>query len=164
VDVAGVGYLVHSTHDWPDGDAVVHVHTVIREDAMDLYGFPTAADRDLFASLLGLQGIGPKTAMAALATIGAGGLAAAVATEDITALTAIPGIGTKSATKIMFELRSNPPAGLAEPTATAAPRTEAIAALRSLGYRPAEARRMVDAATGTTVEALVASALSTASA
>lgn len=168
VDVGGVGYFVHSGQDWPSGDAVVHVHTVVREDAMELYGFPSAADRDLFVAMLGLQGIGPKTAMSVLTTVGSAGLAAAVATENVSALQAIPGIGVKSARKIMFELRSNLPAGLAEAggagssTAGSSVRADAIAALQSLGYKPVEARRMVDAAEGDTVEAKVASALSAA--
>lgn len=168
VDVGGVGYFVHSGQDWPSGDAVVHVHTVVREDAMDLYGFPAAADRDLFVAMLGLQGIGPKTAMSVLATMGAAGLAAAVATEDVSALQAIPGIGVKSARKIMFELRANLPAGLARPDGAGPPagassiRADSIAALQALGYKPVEARRMVDSAEGNTVEAMVASALSAA--
>ncbi|AXV10252.1 Holliday junction DNA helicase RuvA (plasmid) [Euzebya pacifica] len=166
VDVGGVGYLVHSGYDWAEGDAVVHVHTVVREDAMDLYGFPTAADRDLFVAMLGLQGVGPKTAMAALTTVGAAGLAAAVAADDVSALTAVPGIGVKSARKIMFELRANPPEGLDDTTqasgkqSAATVRADAISALQSLGYKPVEARRMVDGANGETVEAIVASALS----
>ncbi|MGI9018280.1 MAG: Holliday junction branch migration protein RuvA [Euzebya sp.] len=124
LDVAGVGYRVRVPTGLRlpgDGDpgvanrglggpgvgnkVVLHTHLVVREDALDLYGFLLAADRDLFRVMLGVAGIGPKIALAAIDTLGSSGLRSAVVTDDVTALTAIPGVGRKGAQRLVLELR-----------------------------------------------------------
>lgn len=150
LDVQGVGYRVRV----PTGarlaglgeELTLHTHLAVREDAMDLYGFPSAADRDFFTVLLGVSGIGPRIALAAIDTLGASGLRAAVVTDDITALTAIPGVGKKGAERMALELRSKVgalPGGddplVGTPVAVAGDaRSEARMALSSLGYGAAE--------------------------
>lgn len=149
LDVGGVGYLVRV----PTGarlvglgeELVLHTHLAVREDALDLYGFPTAPDRDLFTVLLAVSGIGPRIALAAVDTLGADGLRAAVVTDDVTALTAIPGVGRKGAQRMVLELRSKvgalPASALdvrTAPTADADARGQARMALASLGYGAAE--------------------------
>ena len=111
VDVAGVGYQVTMTaRDLAalpsiGQEVVIHTHLHVREDVLALYGFGDAAGRDLFAILLGASGIGPKIAVAMLATLGVDGLRAAVLTDDVPALTAVPGIGTRTAQKLILDLR-----------------------------------------------------------
>jgi holliday junction DNA helicase RuvA len=111
VDVAGVGYQVTMTaRDLAalpsiGQEVVIHTHLHVREDVLALYGFVDAAGRDLFGILLGASGIGPKIAVAMLATLGADGLRAAVLTDDVPALTAVPGIGTRTAQKLILDLR-----------------------------------------------------------
>lgn len=112
VDVAGVGYEVHMTaRDLGElprigEDVVVHTHLHVREDVMTLYGFADRAGRDLFRVLLGASGVGPKLALAMLATLGPDELRTAVLGDDVKALTAVPGIGTRTAQKLILELRA----------------------------------------------------------
>ncbi|CAN5339955.1 Holliday junction branch migration protein RuvA [soil metagenome] len=153
LEVSGVGYRVRV----PTGarlagvgqGLVLHTHLAVREDAMDLYGFPEADDRDLFTVLLTVSGIGPRIALAAVDTLGATGLRSAVVTDDVTALTAIPGVGRKGAQRMVLELRSKigtlPGAdggpGLGDPPAAGVPtdaKAQARLALASLGYGAAE--------------------------
>ena len=145
VDVAGVGYEVAVTAsglaDLPGiGDeAVVHTHLYVREDQQALYGFLTADERELFRLLIGVSGVGPKVALAMLGTLSADELRTAVATEDIPALTIVPGIGKRSAQKLLLELRPR----LELPDAdvgSGGPGAEARAALEILGYRDEEIR------------------------
>lgn len=150
LDVQGVGYRVRvpvgARLGGIGGPITLHTHLAVREDAMDLYGFPTAPDRDLFTVLVGTSGIGPKTALAAIDTLGAEGIRGAVAAEDAVALTAIPGVGRKGAARMVLELRSKLgafPAGAdgavpTGPTAAADARGDARQALGSLGYGAAE--------------------------
>lgn len=151
LDVGGVGYLVRVPSGARLGgvgtEIVLHTHLAVREDAMDLYGFPGLGDRDLFQLLLSVSGVGPKLALAAVDTLGADGIRAAVIAEDVTGLTAIPGVGKKGAQRLVLELRSkvgmlpsSSPTGNGLPTAAAAddPRSEARQALSALGYGAAE--------------------------
>lgn len=112
IDVAGVAYeVLMSPRELaalpPLGDeVVVHTHLHVREDQMALYGFVDTAGRNLFRVLIGASGIGPKMGLAMLATLGPDDLRAAVLTDDVAALTAVPGIGTRTAQKLILELRS----------------------------------------------------------
>jgi Holliday junction DNA helicase RuvA len=112
IDVAGVGYEIQmSGRDlmaMPQigEDVVVHTHLHVREDLMMLYGFTDRAGRDLFRILLGASGIGPKIALAMLATLGPDAIRTAVLTDDVGALTSVPGIGTRSAQKLILDLRA----------------------------------------------------------
>jgi holliday junction DNA helicase RuvA len=150
LDVGGVGYLVRvptgARLAGPGEELTLHTHLAVREDAMDLYGFPQPADRDLFTMLLGVSGIGPRIAMAAVDTLGATGLRTAVIGDDVTALTAIPGVGRKGAQRMVLELRTKMgalPGGDVDVTTPSAvghedPKGQARAALASLGYGAAE--------------------------
>lgn len=155
LDVGGVGYHVHI----PTGTAVpatgtdlmLHTHLAVREDAMTLYGFTDAAGRALFTTLLGVTGVGPKLALAALGTLGSTGLRRAVVTEDVDALTIVPGLGKKSAQRLILELREKLGAFVADgvPGAVAATaagdvRSEVRQALAGLGYVPAEVAAAMD--------------------
>lgn len=151
VDVAGVGYLVHvaSLDRVPPRGEMVELHTSlqVREDSMTLYGFPDRAGLELFDLLLTSSGVGPRIALAALRTHRADVLRTAIATGDVATLTAVPGIGKKSADRLVLELRDKVGAGLdagrdvgvAEggPGATT-PLGEVREALTSLGYSAAE--------------------------
>jgi Holliday junction DNA helicase RuvA len=108
VDVNGVGYLVHATpsvHALGDGEIVVEVHTVVREDALQLFGFASAEERDLFELLLGVNGVGPKVALAIVSGSTPAELRRAIAREDVKRFQAIPGIGLKTAQRVVLELR-----------------------------------------------------------
>lgn len=173
VDVGGVGYRVSV----PLGgrlagvgeELVLHTHLVVREDAMDLYGFPEAGDRDLFTVMLGVNGIGPKIALAAVDTLGAAGIRHAVVADDVTAMTAVPGVGRKGAQRIILELRgkigSLPGAAEVTPGVAASangqdPRAQARMALASLGYGPGEIDGALSGLSGdATSEELIRTAL-----
>jgi Holliday junction DNA helicase RuvA len=108
VDVGGVGYLVHATptvHRLGDGEVTVEVHTVVREDALQLYGFATADERELFELLLGVSGVGPKVALAIVSGSTPAELRRAIAREDVKRFQAIPGIGLKTAQRVVLELK-----------------------------------------------------------
>lgn len=155
VDVGGVGYLVHVA----DLDAVpprgqeVELHTSlqVREDSMTLYGFVDRTGLEVFDLLLTSSGVGPKIALAALRTHSAEVLRTAIATADTATLTAVPGIGRKSADRLVLELRDKVGAGFAvaeAPTAgpragAATPLAEVREALASLGYSAAEVQAAV---------------------
>jgi len=159
LDVNGVGYAVRVAPGTPTGppgrELTLHTHLAVREDALTLYGFATAGARDLFEVLLGVTGVGPKVALAALGTLGEEGVRRAVVAEDVTALTVAPGVGRKGAQRMILELRERLGAGghagdglpgeLAGVAELAAPRAEAAQALVALGYAPAEAARALDA-------------------
>lgn len=143
VDVGGVGYDVAVTSrtfvELPGvGSAVVlHTHLQVREDLMALFGFTSSDERDLFRLLLGVSGLGPKVALAILATMSADDLRRVVATDDMAALTAVPGIGKRSAQKYLLELRPKleVPDGALQ---TSGPLGEVRTALEGLGYQPDE--------------------------
>ncbi|MBF6592264.1 MAG: Holliday junction branch migration protein RuvA [Ktedonobacterales bacterium] len=124
----------------------LHTHFLVREDALSLYGFLTAEDRDLFEQLLAVGGVGPRIGLALLSSISAQAFREAVVAEDITRLTLAPGVGKKLAGRLVLELRPRfEKMGIAgAPTAAGmvAPgsaRAHVLEALTNLGYTPAEA-------------------------
>jgi Holliday junction DNA helicase RuvA len=145
VEVGGVGYIVAVTPRTltnlpPRGEqAVLHTHLHVKEDQLSLFGFDTKADKDLFALLLGVSGVGPKVGLAILATMTPDQLRMAVVTGDTAALTAVPGIGKRSAEKLMLELRPKMEASL-DTTTGSGPMSEVREALSGLGYGPDEIR------------------------
>ncbi len=109
IDVNGVGYLVHTTpsvHRLGDGEITVEVHTVVREDALQLYGFASADERELFELLLGVNGVGPKVALAIVSGSTPAELRRAIARDDVKRFQAIPGIGLKTAQRVVLELKA----------------------------------------------------------
>jgi Holliday junction DNA helicase RuvA len=158
VDVGGVGYDVHvplsTFYDLGDGGDEVALRTYlhVREDALQLYGFLTELERQVFERLIGISGIGPKLAIAVLSGIETRDLVAAVQRGDVARLTGIPGIGKKTAERIVLELRDRL-AQLAAPAsagpAPAAPadrrRTDLLSALQNLGYHRQQADKAIDA-------------------
>jgi Holliday junction DNA helicase RuvA len=108
LDVNGVGYLVHaapSVHRLGDGDVTVEITTIVREDALQLYGFGTADERELFELLLGVNGVGPKVALAIVSGSSPAELRRAIARDDVKRFQAIPGIGLKTAQRVVLELK-----------------------------------------------------------
>ena len=150
VDVGGVGYVVAVTPRTQTNlpsvgeEAVLHTHLHVREDQLSLFGFDSTADKDLFAMLLGVSGVGPKVGLAILATMTPDQLRMAVVTGDTAALTAVPGIGKRSAEKLMVELRPKMDASL-EASSASGPMSEVREALASLGYAPDEIRDTLSA-------------------
>ncbi len=163
LDVNGVGYEVEAPmstfYQLPDlGEEVsLHTHLVVREDAQALYGFYTQRERALFRSLIKVSGIGPRVAITILSGISADDFVACVNLNDTAALTRLPGIGKKTAERLVVEMRDR----LADwgdgatPATLAAPGTvhpsggdavqDAVSALIALGYRAPDASRMVRA-------------------
>lgn len=143
VDVRGVGYEVavttRSFSELPGvgSEIVLHTHLHVREDQMALFGFTTSDDRNLFRLLMGVSGVGPRVGLAILATMTADDLRRVVATDDVAALIAVPGIGKRSAQKLLLELR--PKLDVADGEMQAAgPIGEIRTALEGLGYQPDE--------------------------
>lgn len=153
VDVHGVGYDVHvpvSTFYQvgdPGSDVMLRVHTHVREESLQLFGFGTQRELDLFQRLIAITGIGPRLALGILSGIDAGDLVSAVRTGDIGRLTTIPGIGKKTAERIGLELRDRLPSSLA-PDASDVPaqgvRSDVLSALLNLGYHRPLAEKAVD--------------------
>ena len=139
LDVGGVGYEVHwaSSDVPPEGTTVsVSVYTVVRDDAIVLYGFASHAERRLFATLLATPGVGPSTALAALRTLTRESLVAAIDAGDVATLSRVPGIGAKTAQRIVLELRGR----IAEMTPSLD--RDLAEALRRLGYGASDLRRL----------------------
>lgn len=164
VDAGGVGYRVSISlraFDTLAGatDCALWIHTSVRSDQIALYGFLEIAELELFERLIGIAGVGPRTALAALSTLAPDELAAAVQSGDASRLRKIPGIGKKTADRILLEL-----AGVLKP-AKAAPdnaREDAVSALVNLGYSERDARKAVDsveAAPGTPLPEILRLAL-----
>jgi Holliday junction DNA helicase RuvA len=112
LDVNGVGYLVHASPSVTrlgDGEITVEVHTVVREDALQLFGFATAEERELFELLLGVNGVGPKVALAIVSGSTPAELRKAIARDDVKRFQAIPGIGLKTAQRVVLELKAKLP-------------------------------------------------------
>jgi len=150
LDVGGVGYLVAATPTavrTADGADEVSLHTYlhVREDALQLYGFAEAAERELFVQLLSVNGVGPKVALAIVSGSPAAELRRAIALEDTARFQAIPGIGKKTAERIVLELKEKLAAGIPEPVAVtgggAAPHLVARDALVELGWSLVEAEQ-----------------------
>lgn len=155
LDVGGVGYRVlvpPGEVRASVGEAVtLHTHLAVREDAMTLYGFADPGARALFEILLGVTGVGPKLALAAIGTLGADGLRRAVVAEDVAALTVVPGVGKKSAQRMILELGERLGSVEAVPSAAAGaaspdPRAEVREALAGLGYAAGEVQAALEAA------------------
>ncbi|MBV8742300.1 MAG: Holliday junction branch migration protein RuvA [Sinobacteraceae bacterium] len=157
VEVAGIGYELEapmSTYfTLPPIGAEVRLltHLVVREDAHILYGFATEDERHLFRNLIKVSGVGPKIALALLSGISVEAFALCVQNQDIGSLTRVPGIGRKTAERLVVEMRdrlANPEisAGLPTQPAPASAEAEAFGALVALGYRPAEATRLLKGA------------------
>ena len=154
LDVAGVGYLVHiplsTFYELPDQEspASLWIHTHVREDALALYGFLTERERALFLLLLGVTGIGPRVALTVLSGIPPAELVEALQKQDVRRLVAVPGVGRKTAERMVLELAEKVAALPGEapgkaPAAVAA--DDVTSALVNLGYRKAEAERAVEA-------------------
>jgi holliday junction DNA helicase RuvA len=152
LEVGGVGYRVTvplsalGAVGEPGGSAFLHVHTHVREDALILFGFPTADERYCFEALIGAHGVGPSLALALLSVHPPSALRRAVATDDVDALTAVPGIGKKTAARLLLELKAR----LGSPdesfevdgvgAVAEGPRSSVKIALTSLGYSPDEVK------------------------
>ena len=146
VDVGGVGYLVNATPSVlrrADGAAEVTVETYlhVREDALQLYGFADTAERALFVQLLGVGGIGPKVALAVVSSATPAELTRAIALRDSARFQAIPGIGKKTAERIVLELEGSIADALPVPAAGAPRELVARDALVELGYSVVEAEQ-----------------------
>ena len=144
--------------------ASLHTHLVVRDDALLLYGFATEEERDLFLLLIGVQGVGPKVAQAVLGGGPPRELVAALAAGDAARLQAVPGIGKRTAERIVVELREKVGAPDADGVPIVVsrgehPRRLAREGLLELGFQPAEADRLLDGAPGETPEDLIAHAL-----
>jgi Holliday junction DNA helicase RuvA len=157
VDVGGVGYRVAipvSTFyrlGEEGTDVSLRVHTQVREDALALFGFFTAHEQDLFERLIQVAGVGPKLAVNILSGIEAAELAAALRESDIARLTRVPGVGKKTAERLVVELKDKMPPAVAaaeeqEAAGPATPKEDLLSALAHLGYSRGEAERGVDRA------------------
>jgi Holliday junction DNA helicase RuvA len=177
VDVGGVGYEVEAPMStWtrlPEvgGEIRLCTHLVIREDQHLLFGFGTEAERRLFRDLLKVNGVGARIALAILSGISVDGFVRCVQLRDSAALTRVPGVGRKTAERLIVDLRDRVEEMVTSGIGGAAPATaaaesasaedEVLGALAALGYRPAEARRMIQQASpaGTTTAELLRAAL-----
>ncbi len=157
LDVGGVGYELEAPMSTfyrlpePGRTVSLYTHLQVREDAHALYGFVDQADRELFRSLLRISGVGAKMALAILSGMDAGAFRRCIQEGDTASLTRLPGIGRKTAERLVVEMRDRidglpegSPAGPAPgPAAPEDPVQEAVRALVALGYKPPEASRMV---------------------
>lgn len=154
VDVHGVGYELEAPMSTfykvtLGAPVTLFTHQVVREDAHLLYGFASRDERDLFRTLLKVNGVGPKLALAILSGMEADAFAACVRQGDVATLVRIPGVGKKTAERLVMELRDrvgDGPAGLPSfggSDVPATPERDAITALITLGYKAAEAERAV---------------------
>lgn len=148
LDVGGVGYEVAVTPNTISAlpgagqPTVVFTHLHVREDVMALYGFSGADERNIFQILIGVSGVGPKLALAVLGTFGPDELRNIVVAEDVGALTAVPGIGQRSAQKLLLELR--PKLDLPDsPLQSSSALAEVREALEALGYQSTEIREVL---------------------
>jgi Holliday junction DNA helicase RuvA len=157
VDVQGVGYEVHvplSTFyavGEPGAAVALHIHTHVREDALQLFGFSTPLEQQVFERLIGISGIGPKLAMSVLSGIEPADLVRAVRGGDVARLTAIPGVGRKTAERMVVELKDRF-AKFADdasgPAAAPDTRGDLLSALANLGYPRPAAEKAVDKVLG----------------
>jgi Holliday junction DNA helicase RuvA len=143
-------------------DTTLFAHLIVRDDALLLYGFATEEERDLFLLLIGVQAVGPKMALAVLSGGPPREVLGAVAAGDTARLQAAPGIGKRTAERIVVELREKVGATTDDPiviTRTDDPRMLARDGLLGLGFSPVEADKLLDGANGDTPEDLIAHAL-----
>ncbi len=158
VDVNGAGYRVvvplTTFYELPDigQPVVIHIHTHVREDAIHLYGFHAQAEREVFQLMLSVSGIGPKLAINILSGIAAGELLRAVTEEDLKRLTGIPGVGKKTAERMILELkdkalklgRDGVTIGVVAVKAGEQVKNDALSALVNLGYKGSAVKDVVD--------------------
>jgi len=170
IEVAGVGYLVYVSErtlaglPGPGEAVALYTDLLVREDLLQLFGFPTMAEKEWHRLLMSVQGIGAKASMAILGTLGSDGLAQAIALGDWSSVKAAPGVGPKIAQRVVNELKGKAPAmmampgeslgeavagevdavvePIAAPVATSA-QADALSALGNLGYAPGEAAAAV---------------------
>lgn len=181
VDVGGVAYEVEATSaalaaiPWPAAESaaarnavavVFHTHFVVREDAQLLYGFASRLERDVFRDLIRINGVGPKLAMSLISSLTLEQLAAAARDNDASALVRVPGVGKKTAERLLVELkdrlgRLSFPTRAAKATGSGRAINEAEDALVALGYKPVEAQKAVASVAGedSSTEELVRAAL-----
>ena len=155
LDVNGVGYELliplNTFFDIPDlGETVaLHTHFVVREDAQQLYGFSQLEERGLFRNLIKVNGVGPKMALAILSAMTASDFVHCVRGNDIAALVKVPGVGKKTAERLLIEMRDKIASMAISETAQPAQNlgkdisAEAESALTALGYRPQDAAKMI---------------------
>jgi len=188
LEVGGVGYVVHvsdrtrASLPGPGGAASLYTDMLVREDLLQLFGFPTLLEEEWHRLLTSVQGIGAKASLAILGTLGADGVGRAIALGDATAIRAAPGVGPKIAQRVINELKERAPAVMAlgvqggavlaandpplapsaaaaqppqpaAPPGTGAAQAEAMSALSNLGYAPSEAARAVAEASGAQADA-----------
>ena len=183
LDVAGVGYellaSITTFIDLPEvnNEVTLFTHLIVREDAHTLYAFSSQKERTLFRTLLKVNGVGPKMALAIVSGMTADEFAHLIHANDVTGLTRLPGVGKKTAERLIIEMRDRLPepdeTGETDETSETATNTagiktsprdqqeEAVAALLALGYKPAQASKMVSSFSGKqlSVEEIVRNAL-----
>ncbi len=172
VDCGGVGYRLAVSAETlkhvpaVGREVVLHTHLIVRDDALALYGFATEEERDLFLMLLGVQAVGPKVALAVLSGAPPRELLRVVAAGDAARLQAAPGVGKRTAERIIVELREKVGATLPEDSITVTrsddPATLAREALLGLGYNANEIDALLEGASGDSTEDLIAHALRSA--
>lgn len=160
LDVHGVGYEMRMplgalgrVPEQSDGTRVVYVHTAFKQDGLDLFGFASLAERAIFRALVSVPNVGPRTAISILGSVTIQELAAAVESGDVPRLSKVPGIGKKTAERLIVELKGKLSAKAQEgpsqatgPAANKGDKSERlVAALTNMGYRGAEAGRAVEA-------------------
>ncbi|NOT26839.1 MAG: Holliday junction branch migration protein RuvA [Acidobacteria bacterium] len=158
VDVQGVGYLVHvplsTFYEAGDigQDAALRIYTHVREESLQLYGFLTLLEQQLFERLINISGIGPKLAVAVLSGIEPRDFIGAVQRSDLARLTAIPGVGRKTAERVILELKDRLAQFATDPGEQPAParkseqlRDDLLSALQNLGYHRPPAEKAIDA-------------------
>jgi holliday junction DNA helicase RuvA len=177
IDVAGVGYQVSVPLSTYCGiadngeDVSLHIHTHLREDSLSLFGFLTETEKNMFLLLLGVSGIGPKLALAILSSLSVQDLSQAIQASDDSRLCTIPGIGKKTAARMVLELKDKMklimpkiPAPLSDTAIVSDDIEDVISALVNLGYKKPQAdeavRKIRHGRSGLTVEELIREALS----
>ncbi|MDB4021129.1 Holliday junction branch migration protein RuvA [Litorivicinus sp.] len=169
IDVQGIGYELECPISTlcelpPKGEIVtLFSHFVVREDAQLLYGFLRSEDRECFRILIKISGVGPKLAVGILSGLSGGELAQAIEGGDLSTLTRLPGVGKKTAERLVVELRGRLSLnGLPLAAKEASASDEAVLGLVSLGYKESEARKVIDGLSADTVktpEALIRASL-----
>jgi Holliday junction DNA helicase RuvA len=173
VQCGGVGYRLAVSSETlrhvpaAGRDVTLHAHLIVRDDALALYGFATEEERELFLMLLSVQSVGPKVALAVLSGGPPRELLRALAGGDSARLQAVPGIGKRTAERIIVELREKVGAALPEDAISIVARSDdplalAREGLLGLGYSPVEVVELLDGAAGDTAEELIAGALRSA--
>jgi len=171
IEAGGIGYRVsvplRSLADIPESGSTVfmHIYTHVREDALQLFGFLSEDERRVFTTLIGISGIGPKLGLAVLSGMPVRRFAEAVNNEDVALLSTIPGLGGKTASRIILELKGKLPSlGIGEEAALRKPSAadDAVSALVNLGYRRPSSENAVNASVkngAETIEDIIKEAL-----